>query len=76
MEEAKKKLWRKVLISQLISWVLCSVIVAFIYLRSGSLSAALTVGLALFLGSFRFTFNDYQQYKREMLEQENQGHQK
>lgn len=76
MAELKKKIWKRVLKSQLISLVIIIISVTFIYVRSESLGATLTVGLSLFLASFRFTYPEYQQYKREVLEQESQKMQK
>ena len=58
---------------QLGTWIVCLIVVLFLYYRSGSLTAALTVGLALFLASFRFTYGQYQQFKREILEQEHKN---
>ena len=75
MDKTKKKIWKKVMIYQVTTWVVVVALVTFFYFRSGSITAALTVGLALFLASFRFTYSEYQQAKREASEgrQENQN---
>ena len=65
MDKTKKKIWKKVMIYQVATWVIVVALVTFFYFRSGSITAALTVGLALFLASFRFTYSEYQQAKRE-----------
>ena len=72
MDPLQKKIWKRILKGQLLSLVIISIIVIFFIVRSGSLAASLTVGVALFLASFRFTYSEYQQYKREFLEQERQ----
>lgn len=51
-------------------WIVGLVLAGFFYFRSGSLGAALTIGLAAFLASFRSTYIYWQQYKKEALEEE------
>lgn len=66
MNQLDKKAWKKVIVSQFTYLVIIGIVVIFFYVRSGSLNAALTIGIALILGSFRFTYSEYHQCKRDI----------
>lgn len=70
MDSLRKKIWKKILRNYVIWLLFVLAIVIFLYIRSESLEASLTVGLALSLIYFRSVYIEYQNYKKELMKKD------
>ncbi len=70
MDSLQKKIWKKIFRNYVIWLLFVLAIIIFLYVRSGSLEASLTVGLALALAYFRSVTIEYQNYKKELMGKE------
>ncbi|MDA8416701.1 MAG: hypothetical protein M0Z78_06495 [Betaproteobacteria bacterium] len=68
MKSASKYALKNAMISYLISIIIAIAVSIFIFIRSESLFAALTVGVGLALAGFRFFYMDYQRAKKNFID--------
>jgi hypothetical protein len=71
MDTLKKKVWKLILKDFLIWMCIVVVVVLFLFVRSGSLSVALTVGLFFIVIPFKWVYRDYLTYKKELMNEAN-----
>ena len=69
MKSASKYALKKAMMSYLLSIIIAIIVSIFIYIRSESLFAALTVGIGLALAGFRFFYMDYQRAKNKAIKE-------